>query len=352
MKVHETRSSGVPWRPSTREEIIQYYEEEFPRYIEKIPNWITPNSPHEFAVAFRKRYTAIRNSDGSSGLPAKDFIRRYTRDKNTGRHTFGTWGELLDLIRDPGGNDPQRGNHGGIALADPAVVDEQRPVPSAVYYSLENHDTFWVLAFDIDAKDVAKMRANQGEIPDLTEDVGDERLIRSGVFSSEPNIGEYRHILEDDQSGPKPSPNSETQNMGEYHAVSDVPDHEYTYGYRDIRAAVEKGFDLKDWLEDVVGFREVRVFYSGQGVHIYAFGDEKHYNLTHQSRKFLTTYIQDKLRIPVDEEVTWRKNGLMRLPYSLHTDVSRIVVEIEGRDFDFKSNPVPDFINEGNHVSE
>lgn len=47
-------------------------------------------------------------------------------------------------------------------LADPAVVDTVEPLAEATYYILENHDRFWVVAFDIDARDIAvKRRADE-----------------------------------------------------------------------------------------------------------------------------------------------------------------------------------------------
>jgi hypothetical protein len=53
--------------------ICAYYAEEFSRYIDSLPEFITSTSPKQYAIAFRNPHP-VRKDDG----PDKDFIRRDT----------------------------------------------------------------------------------------------------------------------------------------------------------------------------------------------------------------------------------------------------------------------------------
>lgn len=318
------------WRQSTRGEIQDYYENEFPSYVSSLPEWISTNGPNQWALAFREGYPAKRHGDT---IPPRDFVRRSTRGDD-GRLFIESWDEVVSFIQQPAGHDPMReGTGGSMGLMEPDLVDDQLPpVPVAVYYSLDNHERFWVLAFDIDAKDVTRKRvAKSNQSPNR---VSKEQLEEAGVFDQEPT----RDVLMESK-GPE-------GNVTERHVA------EYAYSFQDLQNSFELAFELKEWLESNVGFTEVRVFYSGQGAHVYAIGDEDPYlQLTYQSRKFLTTYIQERLQIPIDEQVTWDHQRVIRLPYSLHTDVSRIVVEMDSPDFDYINEPVPEFLVKSSGVS-
>lgn len=306
------------WRQSTYSEIQRYYNEEFPGLIDDLPSWITPNGPQQYALAFREKFPE------AGGLPPKDFIRRHTRHKSNTEIYIKSWDEVLQLLQQPAAKDPKaETNSDGdrtTGLSRPSEVAQPSPVPAAAYYSLDHWDQFWVLAFDIDAKDVAKQSIAGGE--QTYEDVSAEQVERSGIINEPPEP----HTL--------PSEAATGSSDGDDRVV------EYEYRFQDIETALHQAFDLKEWLEDTVGFDDVRVFYTGQGAHIYAFKDDPYYRFTHQTRRFLTTYIRERLRIPIDAAITWDRNRVMRLPFSLHTDVNRVVTEIESPDFDFLSEPV------------
>jgi DNA primase catalytic subunit len=321
LKRMKRKMSSMPsWRPSTREEIQRYYREEFPEKIDQLPDWLTPSGPMEYAVAFRNRFQAIK--EDADDIPPKNFVRRSTRSKNTGYRFIDSWDQLLRFFQDPAANDPMRLGTGTDGLADPETVSEQRPVSKAVYYSLNTHDRFWLLAFDIDAKDVAKQRIASKE--ERYTEVSDSAVKESAVHSDEP------------------SPTVTAPSDGEEGEV-----HSYAYRFEDIGESLKQAFELKQWLQATVGFTEVRVFYSGQGAHIYAFDDDPYYRLTLQSRKYLTKYIQERLRIPIDEQITWDRRRVMRVPYSLHSGVSRVVTEVDTPDFDYRNDPIPGFFADG-----
>jgi hypothetical protein len=184
-------------------------------------------------------------------------------------------------------------------LADPSVVDTAEPPAEAAYYGLDNHNRFWVLAFDIDAKDIAVAR----HADDFDTRPPSEILTNSGV-ASEPPV--------------QPS------------AAHDP----YHYTFDDIHTAIEHGFELKDYLHDYLEFTNIRIFYSGQGVHVYALDDDKYHRYTAQTRWAISEYIAEKIGLPIDKPVTREPNRLLRIPRSLHAGVSRLVTELESPDFD------------------
>lgn len=299
------------WRPATRDEIRSYYYDEFPDTIGNIPHWITPQDPNEFAIAFRERFPT--DGDENADYPSKDFIRRNTKPSKY-TNTFPDMESLIKFIQSPGDNDPLRSQENGSPwLVDPTLIDQDRPVSSAVYYGLDNHSHFWVLAFDIDAKDVARQSVATGD--DSYEDVADETVVNAGIIDQ------------------PPTPKGE---------------HSYQYTFEHVNRALKYGFELGDWLSDTVGFSEVRVFYSGQGVHVYALDTRPYYKYTMQSRRVMTEYIKETLGIPVDDNVTWDERRVIRLPTSLHADVSRIMTEITNqRGFTVDDAPKPQFITTG-----
>lgn len=316
-------SQSAKWRQSTHSEIKRYYEEEFPERIADLPDWITPNTPKQYAVAFRQKYPAQYGE--RENVPDKNFIRRDTRSDNNRQRYIEDWDDLLDFLQRPAARDPMAiGTNRSLGLIHPdnEAVDQPEPAPAAVYYALDNWEQFWVLAFDIDAKDVAKQAiARNGQ---SYEDVTDDQVEASGIIEEKPTANTL----------PPASATGSSDGKGSHM--------QYQYRYKDIRNALRSAFDLKNWLINTVGFDDVRVFYSGQGAHIYAFKDHPYYKFTHQTRRYLGTYIREKLGIPVDAPVTWDRNRVMRLPYSLHTDVNRVVTEVDSPDFDFRNEPLPE----------
>lgn len=306
-----TDMSGSTWRQSTNEEIRGFYENEFREYIDQIPWWIQPHTVKQFAVALNGNHPSI-----SDARPDKDFLRRDTRADDGERVFIEDWEQVVSFFEQPATSDPMAiGTERSRGLKQPTSENGlSEPVTKASYYGLDNWEEFWVLAFDIDAKDVYKNVISDEETS--YDDVSKETVRETGVVNKDP-----------------------TPSTVEVNGEEKVT--EYLYRYEDIRNAVNYAFNLKEWLMDTVGFSEVRVYYSGQGAHVYAFKDDPYYKFTHQTRRFLTVYVKEKLNIPIDDAVTWDSNRVMRLPYSLHTDVNRVVTEVESPGFDFQSDAVP-----------
>lgn len=319
--MNKSENESVKWRQSSRDEIAEYYSTEFPTRIDELPSWVTPNGPRQYALAFRDKYPAQYGKGNE--VPPKNFIRRSTRDDDNNTKNIQDWDALLSFLQQPASKDPlslQTDGAKGLINPDEERVSEPEPVPEAVYYSLDHWEQFWVLAFDIDAKDVAKQSIAGGN--QSYSDVSKEQVVNSGIISEPP----VPHTLPPQSVSGEENKESRTQ--------------EYEYRFEDIEKTLHYAFELKKWLQETVGFTDVRVFYSGQGAHVYAFDDDPYYQFTHQSRRFLTTYIRERLRIPIDQAVTWDRQRVMRLPGSLHTSVNRVVTEIQSPDFDFKNNAV------------
>lgn len=311
---------NTDWRQSTHTEIQQYYESEFPTQIPQLPQWISPTAPKQYALSFRQGHPVqIPNA------PEKNFIRRDTRDSDNPDKTFvDNWNDIVSFIQQPATYDPLRlgtNNRRGLVPPTEDTGPDRSPEPEAVYYALDNWDQFWVLAFDIDAKDVAKDRLSTGSTS--YQDVGDDTVEKAGTI----------------QKPPTPDTLSPTDATGSADGHGSMTT--YPYLFADVRTSLEYAFQLREWLIDTVGFETVRVFYSGQGAHIYAFKDDPYYKFTHQSRRFLVTYVRERLAIPIDEAVTWDNNRVMRLPGSLHTGVNRVVTEIQSPEFDFRGDALP-----------
>lgn len=315
-----------PWRPSSASEIHEYYQHKFPTYMDRLPWWVMMPHPKQVALAFTHPYPARHTSRSHEGteVVTHDFVRRST--KPGGVTVLQTKMDLLEFIQDPARNDPARG---GPTLLHPDYDDPNAvpPLPTAVYYSLDNHNTFWVLGFDIDAKDVARMHLAD-ELDQAADDVTLGDLREHGVVDAPPT--------------PAPPVDDTTEPF----TTIPRPDRvEYPYTYDILEQSIDLGVQLAEVLTDTIGFDETQLFYSGQGVHLYAFADDERFELTYQARKFLAQYIHDRLGYPIDEQVTWDRSRVMRLPFSLHSDVSRIVSPIEDpTSFDPRRDPVPQFL--------
>jgi len=79
--------------------------------------------------------------------------------------------------------------------------------------------------------------------------------------------------------------------------------------------------------ELVAVFKEVRIVYSGRGFHIHVF-DEDAFSWPYEKRKEFAEEAKKKGFL-IDEWVTSGGMRLIRLPYSLHGMVSRIVIPLE-----------------------
>jgi hypothetical protein len=286
----------MTWRQATREELYAYYAEEFPRYVDTLPDFITPEGPKQYAVAFRDPHP-VRKDD----VPDKDFIRRDTwQTTASGERTtseFRTFEDVVEFIRHPARNDPL--GQSTFALADPEVLEKPAPRPDAVYYALDHWERPWVLMVDIDAKDIAQERASAMVSGDVDDRDDDALLDAAGILDASP-------------AG-------------------------YPYTFEDVDRAITYGFEVRGIFEDDFGAAETMVVYSGQGAHVYLLDTDPAHRYDEQSREVLNDLLLETYGIPIDPVVTADRRRVARLPYSLHADVCSIVQPIESPDFDVRS---------------
>ncbi|WP_226024053.1 DNA primase [Halomicrobium salinisoli] len=286
----------MTWRQATREEIYTYYAEEFPRYVDDLPEFITADGPKQYAVAFRDPHP-VRKDD----VPDKDFIRRDTWQTDaSGERTspeFSTFEDVVELIRHPARNDPL--GRSRFALADPEVLEEPEPRPDAVYYALDHWKRPWALLVDIDAKEIARERAADTVFRDVDEQDDEALLDAAGILDAAPEG--------------------------------------YPYAFEDIDRAIEYGFEVRDIFEDDFNAEVTMVVYTGQGVHVYLLDTDPAHRYDEQSREVLNDLLLESYEIPIDPVVTADRRRVARLPYSLHADVCSIVQPIERADFDVRS---------------
>ncbi|WP_254533438.1 DNA primase [Natrinema gelatinilyticum] len=292
------------WREATCEELHTYYTETFPDLLDSLPSFITVDGPKQYAIAFREAYP-IRNQNA----PDRTFIRRDTwQTHNSDDRTvqqFGSVKDFVEFIQYPARSDPAQGS--GYALADPDLLDRPEPRPDAVYYALDHWERPWILAVDIDAKDIAAQRASSGTITGEADDVETEQLRAAEILDSPPEG--------------------------------------YPYTFNDIEQALEYGFVVQEIFEDDFTADETMVVYSGQGCHVYLLDTDREHHYDEQSREVINDLLLDEYEIPIDPVVTADRRRVMRLPYSLHADVSRIVHPIDDPEFDFRTEATPDFLD-------
>ncbi|WP_435185549.1 DNA primase [Halobellus sp. EA9] len=286
----------MSWRRATREEIYSYYADEFPEYVDQLPPFITAQGPKQYALAFQEPHPVRKD-----GVPDKDFIRRDTwQTTASGDRTtpaFQEFTDVLEFIRHPARNDPL--GRSEFALADPDLLDKSDPRPDAVYYALNHWERPWVLLVDIDAKTIAQERAAQAVSDEGTAQDTEALLEAAGILGADP-------------AG-------------------------YPYAFADIDRAIEYGFEVRDIFEDDFNAEETMVVYSGQGVHVYLLDTDAAHRYDAKSREVLNDLLQETYGIPIDPVVTADRRRVARLPYSLHTDVCRIVTPIESPNFDIHS---------------
>jgi DNA primase catalytic subunit len=87
----------------------------------------------------------------------------------------------------------------------------------------------------------------------------------------------------------------------------------------------EQAASLYEHLE--TQFSNMKIVYSGRGFHIHVF-DPEAYALSHKKRSQIARKVKEK-GFKIDEWVTAGDMRLIRLPYSLHGLVSRVVVPVE-----------------------
>ena len=289
----------MTWKQATTDEIAQYYQNEFDGYFEEIPAFIRKSQPKEIGVAFRDAYPVQGDS-----IPPKQFVRRQAFGDSSSDFTQWTGdGGIKQFIKAPPANDPISGRH---TLVSPDLVDVPA-VPEAIYYATDFHDRNWVLVVDIDAKDVALEYAKATVNGD--DDATDDDLKRqAGVF--------------------------------------DAPPEGFPYRFEDLDQALKYGFEVRDYFENSLDTDATQVVYSGQGCHVYMYDPAPEYRYSEVPRRHIATALEEKKGIPIDTPVTTDESRVIRLPYSLHAGVSRVVTPIESPDFDYRSDAVPAFLSE------
>jgi len=105
----------------------------------------------------------------------------------------------------------------------------------------------------------------------------------------------------------------------------------------ELKMVKEETFRLHEELEKQ--FSKTRVVYSGRGFHIHVF-DAEPFNWSYKKRQTLAQALKKKGFL-IDEWVTTGGMRLIRLPFSLHGMVSRVVLPIEADDLK-RFNPVID----------
>jgi len=158
---------------------------------------------------------------------------------------------------------------------------------------------------DIDAKDVALERATE-RFPHSENASQDDILEQAGVLQGEPEG--------------------------------------YPYEYEDIHTALGYAFEVEQFFNDQLASDDTQVVYSGQGAHVYLYDEDPEYRYDEAARKVIVHALSEKRDIPIDEQVTTDEARVIRLPYSLHAGVSRVVTPVESPDFDFRTDAQPAFL--------
>lgn len=127
MPIDPHKIEVADWRPSTAREIKSFYKGIFPRTWKTLPEYLKRSSPVEYAFAFLRPVKTIN-------LTEKDFVRRGNK-----KYSFEDLRNLLlDFKKFDSSND---------------IIIENNQV-AGFYFSLKTNNG-WLLAFDIDSKDVA-----------------------------------------------------------------------------------------------------------------------------------------------------------------------------------------------------
>lgn len=256
------------WRPSTAKEIKAFYKEVFPGTWNTLPDYLKKSSPVEYAFAFLRPIRTIN-------LLEKDFVRRGNK-----RHSLEN---LRNLLLDFKKFDSSE-----------EIIIESSQV-AGFYFSLKMKNG-WLLAFDIDSKDIA-MAGLCEHHPGIKPDADDKE------------IAAWRNMI----SGIPPLHPKESGG--------------YLYCFNCIQIAVNKAFEArKIMIEWGFAHENIHVYYSGQGAHIHALEDEA-WQYQKETRSFIIKMLNNA-GIPLDSKVTADERRVLRFTGSLHAGVNRKVQEI------------------------
>jgi DNA primase small subunit len=105
----------------------------------------------------------------------------------------------------------------------------------------------------------------------------------------------------------------------------------------ELEMAKEQALSLHEYLEK--DYQKMQIVYSGRGFHIHVF-DEEAYLLKEKERREIARNVKKK-GFAIDEWVTAGEMRLIRLPFSLHGLVSRVVLPLEKSELE-RFDPVND----------
>jgi len=105
----------------------------------------------------------------------------------------------------------------------------------------------------------------------------------------------------------------------------------------ELEMVKEQALSLHEYLEK--NYSQMRIVYSGRGFHIHVF-DEEAYMLKEKEKREIARIVKKK-GFAIDEWVTLGEMRLIRLPFSLHGLVSRIVLPLEKSEVE-RFDPVND----------
>ncbi len=269
MSINPYKIEITDWRPSTAKEIKSFYKEAFHETWNTLPDYLKKSSPLEYAFAFLR---PIKTVD----LVEKDFVRRGNK-----RYSFENLQNLLLDFKKYGSSDE--------------IIIESSQV-AGFYFSLKMKDG-WLLAFDIDSKDVA-MAGLCEHHPGIKPDADEKR------------IAAWRHMI------------------SRIPPVHPKDSEEYLYCFNCIQAAVNKAFEAKKiMVEWGLTPENIHVYYSGQGAHIHVTEDEA-WQYQKETRSFITKMLTSA-GIPLDSKVTADERRVLRFTGSLHAGVNRRVQVIK-----------------------
>jgi len=275
-QINPFRLKNFVWKPATKKNITQYYQDEFLHRMSDLPPYLqNPRYPSEYAFA------PLNPVETLSGT--RDFLRR----TNTSIRSFS---DLRDLCLDFKNHDPIR------------TATSSQPM-RGVYFALNGiREHGWLLAFDIDAKTIA-----------------------------ENGMCKYHDGYAD---SPRSVVKTRTDELANIPPVSPVDGHEYLYCFNCIHEAMNQAFVTKEILVSW-GFDEhlIHIFYSGQGSHIHV-ADPACWTLKKSAREFIQEMLIQKHGIPLDTTVTTDEKRVLRLPGTLNGNVNRPVLKVTKPDFD------------------
>ncbi len=276
--MNKYKITHIEWRQSTSDEIKIYYKDIFPRTWKTLPEYLAKALSEEYAFAFLR---PVKTMDINGVIKEKDFLRRENRGYG---YDLKSLQKLLLNFRqfDPIG----------------AVIEISRV--ESFYFSLKMKDR-WLLAFDIDAKDIALSGMCEYH-PGLRPDADGNEII-----SWRRMIGNIPPVH------PK-------------HAKD--PENGYLYCYNCIQEAVNKAFESKKILIEW-GFapEDIHIYYSGQGAHIHV-TDPETWSYPKDTRIFIAKMLT-KAGIPLDTAITIDSRRVLRFTGSLHAGVNRRVQELK-----------------------